>query len=62
MVAISSTILSGEASEGVSIIVDLTPSLSRFKMYRIIDISRVCEFYIIRIAFVVRLDGTGEGG
>lgn len=46
-------------------IVDQMPSSSRSKVYRIIDISRVCEFYIIRMARLYGAGGwerDGEGG
>lgn len=61
---ISPTSPPGEASRCTDRVVDLTPPLPRPKVYRIIDISRVCEFYIIRIecAFVARLDGVGGWG
>lgn len=51
-----------EASRGVPIVADMTAPLPRPEVYRIIDISRVCEFYIIRIAFVARLDGARGWG
>lgn len=46
-------------------VVDQMPSSSRSKVYRVIDISRVCEFYVIRIArswHVCMGRGMGERG